>query len=101
MSKSGKKSKPKYTLENIQQIPNLVAFMVCKGNSIVHNTFPETENVRQIAYNAMRMATRTQGTEMRDLKIHTIQVQYDDFQVEMFQVGSHFCIVKKRAVETE
>lgn len=96
MSKSVKKSKPKYTLENIQQIPGLIAYMVCKGNSIVHNTFPESDHPRQIAYNAMRMATRTQGPELRDQKIHTIQVQYDEFQVELFQIGGHFCIVKKR-----
>lgn len=48
----------------------------------------------------MRMATRTQGTELRDLKVHTIQVQYDDFQIEMFQIGGHFCILKKR-VDTD
>ncbi|EFP09294.1 hypothetical protein GCK72_009792 [Caenorhabditis remanei] len=96
MSKSSKKSKPKYTLDNIHQIPGLIAYMVCKGNTIVHSTFPETDNHRQIAYNAMRMATRTQGTELRDLKVHTIQVQYDDFQVELFQIGGCFCIVKKR-----
>ncbi|CAL2037145.1 hypothetical protein CAEBREN_06596 [Caenorhabditis brenneri] len=101
MSKSGKKSKPKYALEDIQKIPNLLAFMVCKGNAIVHNTFPESDNPRQIAYNGMRMATRTQGSELRDSNIHTIQVQYDDFQVEMFQIGCHFCIVKKRLDTSE
>ncbi|CCD62646.1 uncharacterized protein CELE_F09G8.7 [Caenorhabditis elegans] len=100
MSKSNKKSKPKYTLENLQQIPGVLAFMICKGNTIAHSTFLEAENPRQIAYNAMRMATRTQGTELRDLKVHTIQVQYDDFQIEMFQIGGHFCILKKR-VDTD
>uniref|UniRef100_A0A8R1DUJ1 Uncharacterized protein n=1 Tax=Caenorhabditis japonica TaxID=281687 RepID=A0A8R1DUJ1_CAEJA len=62
----------------------------------VHNTFSDAENPRQIAYNGMRMATRTQGAELRDLKVHTIQVQYDEFQIEMFQIGANFCIVKKR-----
>ncbi|CAO4370161.1 unnamed protein product [Caenorhabditis nigoni] len=100
MSKSIKKSKSKYSLDNIHQIPGLIAYMVCKGNAIVHNTFPESDNPRQVAYNAMRMATRTQGTELSDLKIHTIQVQYDEFQVELFQIGGHFCIVKKR-LETD
>ncbi|CAI2347914.1 unnamed protein product [Caenorhabditis sp. 36 PRJEB53466] len=95
MSKS-KKSKPTYSLQNITQIPGLIAFLVCKGNAIVHNTFPESENPRQIAYNAMRMATRTQGPELSEQKVHTIQVQYDDFQVEMFQIGGHFCVIKKK-----
>uniref|UniRef100_A0A8R1HGN3 Uncharacterized protein n=1 Tax=Caenorhabditis japonica TaxID=281687 RepID=A0A8R1HGN3_CAEJA len=95
-SKKGGGGKPKYTLSKIDQIPGLLAYMVIKGNFIVQNTFSDAENPRQIAYNGMRMATRTQGAELRDLKVHTIQVQYDEFQIEMFQIGANFCIVKKR-----
>ncbi|CAB3401416.1 unnamed protein product [Caenorhabditis bovis] len=98
MSKVNKSSKagPKLTLASIESIPGQIGFIVCKGNQIVHNTIPKSENPLQIAFNGMKLAARTKGAEFEGHEPHTIQVQFNRFMFEMFQAGPYFIIVKKR-----
>ncbi|CAI5444641.1 unnamed protein product [Caenorhabditis angaria] len=93
--------KTKFSLQQLDSIPGQIGYIVCEGNKIVHTTIKEDENPTQIAFNALRLASRTKSPEFADHPTHTIQVQFDHHLFELFQIAQYFIIVKKRVEDPD